>query len=207
MVNRIELKEKAKESLNGKYGDAIGIVLLLFAISFIIGCATGFLREILGLTENSYKILTNLASFIISGLFTFGYSSYFLKVSRDEDVEISELWSKINLFVPYIVVSILISVFTVLWSFLFIIPGIIAALSYSMTYYVMLDHPEMDPLTAIKESKRIMNGYKMDYFVLQLSFLGWAILGIFTFGILWLWLIPYMNVTVCNFYNHIKELS
>lgn len=76
-----------------------------------------------------------------------------------------------------------------------------------MAYYIMLDHPEMRPLEAIKESKRIMNGHKLDYFILQLSFLGWAILGIFTFGILWLWLIPYMNVTNCHFYNEIKELA
>lgn len=205
-MNRIELKEKAKMSLDGKYGDAIGIVLLLFAISFIVGGCAGFLKSMMGLTENSYKILTNVASFIISALFTFGYSSYFLKVSRDEDVEISELWSKMNLFIPYIVASVLVGIFTTLWALLFIIPGIIAALGYSMTYYIMLDHPEMSPLEAIKESKKIMNGHKLDYFILQLSFLGWAIVGIFTFGILWLWLIPYMNVTTCNFYNEIKDL-
>lgn len=206
-MNRVELKEKAKESLTGKYGDAIGIVLLLFAISFITGIGCNILKDILGISKDSYSILNTICSLILSGLFTLGYTSYFLKISRDEDVEISELWSKMNLFVPYIVVSILIGLFTTLWALLLIIPGIIAAFSYSMTFYIMLDNPEMSPMEAIKESKRIMNGHKMDLFILELSFLGWAILGIFTFGILYLWLIPYMNVTTCNFYNEIKELA
>lgn len=52
----------------------------------------------------------------------------------------------------------------------------------------------------------MMNGYKLEFFILKLSFLGWIILGIFTFGILYLWLIPYMNVTEANFYNEIKEI-
>lgn len=205
-MNRIELKEKAKDSLDGKYGDAIGVVLLLFAISSI---ASGFiiaLKDVFHLTETNFIILSEVISIIISGLFTFGYNSYFLKLSRDEDVEVNELWSKLNFIIPYIAVTILIALFTTLWTLLFIIPGIIAAFGYSMAYYVMLDHPEMSAMEAIKESKRIMNGHKWDYFILQFSFLGWAILGIFTLGILWVWLIPYMNVTICNFYNEIKDL-
>ena len=50
-----------------------------------------------------------------------------------------------------------------------------------------------------------MKGYKMDYFVLILSFLGWALLMLFTLGIGYFWLIPYMQVTMCNFYNNLKE--
>lgn len=114
MMNRIELKTKAKESLEGKYGDAIGIVLLLFAISFLAGGGVTCLKGIFHLTENSYAILTNVVSVVLSGLFTFGYTSYFLKVSREEDVEISELWSKMNLFIPYLVVTIFIALFTTL---------------------------------------------------------------------------------------------
>jgi uncharacterized membrane protein len=76
-----------------------------------------------------------------------------------------------------------------------------------MSYYCYLDNPENDIMDAIKESKRIMKGHKMEFFILQLSFLGWSILGMFTFGILYLWLIPYMSVTISNFYNNIKELS
>ena len=207
MLTRRELKEKAKQSLNGKYGDAIVVVLLLSIISsvvsFIFKKSFGIPTDV----NQTYSITINLASFIVSALLNFGYTSFFLKLSRDEDVEVNELWSKMNMFIPYIIVSVLISLFTTLWTLLLIIPGIIAALSYSMVYFIMLDNPEMSAMEAIKESKKIMNGHKMDYFILQLSFLGWAILGAFTLGILYFWLIPYMEVTYCNFYNNIKELS
>lgn len=207
MLTRRELKEKAKQSLNGKYGDAIVVVLLLSIISsvvsFIFKKSFGIPTDV----NQTYSITINLASFIVSALLNFGYTSFFLKLSRDEDIEVNELWSKMNMFIPYIIVSILISLFTTLWTLLLIIPGIIAALSYSMVYFIMLDNPEMSAMETIKESKKIMNGHKMDYFILQLSFLGWAILGAFTLGILYFWLIPYMEVTYCNFYNNIKELS
>lgn len=207
MINRAELKEKAKESLRGKYGDAIGIILLLGLISFAIGLVTGIISGIFSFEESTLSIITDIVSLVVSSLFTFGYLNFFLKISRDEETSVSDLWSKTNMLVPCLIVTILIGLFTTLWTLLLIIPGIIAAFSYSMTYFVMLDNPEMSAMDAIKESKRIMNGHKMDFFVLELSFLGWIFLGVFTLGILYFWLMPYMYVTTCNFYNEIKELA
>jgi len=65
----------------------------------------------------------------------------------------------------------------------------------------------MSTMEVITKSKEMMNGHKMDYFVLVLSFFGWAILGILTLGILYLWLTLYMNVTFANFYNSLKETT
>ena len=84
---------------------------------------------------------------------------------------------------------------------LFVIPGIVKGLSYSMAHYVLADHPEMTARQALNESKRITQGHKGELFVLNLSFLGWQILASFTFGILYIWLIPYMQATVANFYR------
>lgn len=196
MLTRQELKANAKNSLSGKYGNAV-IVVVLFALIISIG---SYLFES---TENDYLII--FGSLIIYGFFQLGFISYFLKLSRNEEVEIGELWSKYTLFLPYIVVTVLVCIFTTLWTLLFIIPGIIASLSYSMVYFIILDNPEIGYMDAIKESKEIMNGHKMDLFLLHLSFLGWALLGILTFGILYLWLIPYVNVTICNFYNEIRK--
>lgn len=203
-MNRAELKEKAKKSLKGKYKDAIIMIVLLYLISFGVGVVLGTVCVFLRL-ENILNILSQIASFIISGLLMFGYNSYFLKVSRDEEVSYKELFSKTKLLVPYILISLLTFVFVFLWSLLFIIPGIIAAIGYSFVYLVALDNPELEPMEVLKKSKEMMNGHKMDYFVLQLSFIGWALLGVFTFGILYLWLIPYMQVTNANFYNQLKE--
>lgn len=207
MLSRKELKTKAKESLSGHWVDAIGIILLLSVIPIIGVGLVEVISHILSLNEGIRVTLEQIVSILISGLLTMGYTNFFLKISRDEDVEISELWSKTHMFIPFIVVSILVTVFTTLWTLLLIIPGIIAAFSYSFVYYVMLDNEEMSAMKVIKESKRILKGHKFDLFVLQLSFIGWSILGIFTLGILYFWLIPYMSVTTCNFYNNIKELS
>lgn len=200
-MNRALLKENAKKSLQGKYGDAIALLGIMFAISFVLGLVIGFF----GLEENLASTLSDLCSLLISCALGFGMTSYFLKISRNEPVTYNELFSKTNMFVSYLSISLLVGLFTFLWTLAFIIPGIIAALSYSMVFYVKLDNPDMGAMDVLRKSKQIMSGHKMDYFVLGLSFLGWAILGVFTLGILYLWLIPYMQVTFANFYNSIKD--
>jgi len=200
MITRLEMKENAKNSLKGKYKTVIIASILYVLISFAVGIVLG----ILGI-EN--ETVVSIVSLLISALFELGYLNIFLKISRNEEVGVSELWSKTNMFLPYIVASIVVGFFTFAWSLLFIIPGIIAALRYSMIYYIMLDNPEMSAMDALNESKRLMDGHKMDYFLLGLSFIGWAILGIFTVGILYLWLIPYMSVAQCNFYNNLKKVK
>lgn len=200
-MNRALLKENAKKSLQGKYGDAIALLGIMFAISFALGLVIVFFR----LEEDLASTLADLCSLLISCALGFGMTSYFLKISRNEPVTYNELFSKTNMFVSYLSISLLVGLFTFLWTLAFIIPGIIAALSYSMVFFVKLDNPDMGAMDVLRKSKQIMSGHKMDYFVLGLSFLGWAILGAFTLGILYLWLIPYMQVTYANFYNSIKD--
>jgi uncharacterized membrane protein len=144
-------------------------------------------------------------SLAVAGLLGFGTVSFFLKISRNETVTYKELFSKINMCFSYLAISLLVGLFTALWSLLLVIPGIIAAINYSLVYFVKLDNPELGALEVLRKSKEMMNGHKWDFFVLILSFLGWAILGIFTLGILYLWLVPYMQVTYANFYNSLKE--
>lgn len=204
-MNRVLLKENAKSSLKGKYKDAILIMVVYYLISFAVGFVLGIISGFLGLSDNAVDIITNIASIILSGVFGFGIISYYLKLSRNEEVTYKELFSKIDLCIPYIIISLLTGIFILLWSLLFIIPGIIASISYALVYYIKLDNPEMSAMEVINKSKTMMKGHKMDYFVLGLSFFGWILLGIFTFGILYLWLVPYMNVTMANFYNSLKE--
>ncbi len=83
----------------------------------------------------------------------------------------------------------------------------IKALSYSMALYVLAENPTMKPLDAIKWSKKLTCGHKGRIFYIQLSFIGWSILCIFTLGIGYLWLYPYMSVTMVNLYNELKDLN
>ena len=209
MLSRTELKSNAKTSLEGKYGNAILTLLMLFGISFICGIVLAVVYNIFEIASDSAfrKILSNVADLVISGLFTFGFLSYFVKVSRNEEVDYTELFSKTKLFIPYVLSTLLIGIFTFLGFLLFIIPGIIIAISLSQVYYIILDNPEIDIMSALRKSRSMMKGHKAEYFVLQLSFLGWCILGILTCGILFLWLVPYMSVTFANFYNNLKQIN
>ena len=200
-MSRAELKQNARYSLISNFMETIKIILVYYAISFGISFGIGFL----GFSEEVTSLLTAVIGLVSGGLIYFGYNSFFLKVARDEEVTYKELFSKTKMFWRCIGISILIGLFTALWTFLLIIPGIIASINYSMAYFIALDNPELGAMDVLRKSKEIMDGHKMDFFILILSFLGWAVIGIFTFGLLYLWLIPYMQVTIANFYDEIKD--
>ncbi|WP_176391981.1 DUF975 family protein [Marininema halotolerans] len=90
------------------------------------------------------------------------------------------------------------------WSLLLFIPGIIKYYAYSMAPYILIDHPELTPNQAITQSRKMMDGHKVELFALHLSFLGWGILCILTLGIGFLWLIPYISATDAQFYRKIR---
>lgn len=73
-----------------------------------------------------------------------------------------------------------------------------------MSYYIMIENPEIEIREAINMSKKMMHGHKLEYFLLNLSFIGWSFLALFTFGIGYLWLIPYMQLTQIEFYEEVK---
>lgn len=102
-------------------------------------------------------------------------------------------------------VVLLRSLFTFLWTLLLVVPGIIKAISYSQTLFIAIDNPEISANDAIDKSKEMMNGYKWKYFLLALSFIGWIILGIFTLGIGFLWIIPYISIANAKFYEDLKN--
>ena len=103
--------------------------------------------------------------------------------------------------------NFLIGFFTMLWSLLFYIPGIIAALRYSLAFYVLADNPHMTAREALNESKRLMQGHKMELFVMHLSFIGWYILCMFTFFIPIFYVGPYHNTSIANFYQYVKQVA
>lgn len=91
-----------------------------------------------------------------------------------------------------------------LWSLLFWVPGIIAAIRYSQAFYLMSDNPEMGATEAIETSKKMMEGHKMEYFLFNLGFIGWYILcSIFPVG--YLWLVPYVTYANAGFYENLKK--
>ena len=204
-MDRVELKAKARKSLEGKYGQAILMAIVLGIITGLPQVLTFIFRNSGDTTVSIIQIVVTVLTAVLTSFFLLGNVNFYLKLSRGEDVTWKELFSKTNLWLVCLCATILVNALTALWTLLLIIPGIIAALSYSMTHYILADNENMTAMEALKKSKEMMDGHKMDYFMLCLSFLGWAILGVFTFGLLYLWLGPYMSTAQANFYNAIKD--
>jgi uncharacterized membrane protein len=125
-------------------------------------------------------------------------------LKRSKHAQIEDLFDGFRHFEHSLVLYIVRTLFIVLWSLLLIVPGIVAALRYSMAMYILHDNPELTGMDALRRSKDLTKGYKGRLFGLYLSFIGWAILCIFTLGIGYLWLVPYIKVAEANFYEGLK---
>jgi uncharacterized membrane protein len=160
-----------------------------------------------------YSILSGAGSvffgvglLIIGGPLTLGYFGYFLRKVRGEQAEIENLFDGFKTaFGSSFLLFLLEGIFVGLWSLLFIIPGIVKALSYSMALFIMHDTPGISALGAINASRKMMYGHKTKLFWLFLSFIGWGLLCIVTLGIGCLWLAPYQTLSIANFYEDLKQ--
>jgi len=186
--NRV-LMAHARDSLRGNWGLAIGTTV----VYSIIVIAAGFVPFCIG----------NIISLVISGPLMLGLCMFFLSLSRGQDSRLSQLFEGFSRFGTAFCAYLLQTIFVFLWMLLLIIPGIIAALSYSMTYYIISDNESIGALDAITASKEMMRGNKWKLFCLGLRFIGWSLLCLLTLGIGYLWLTPYMATSYAKFYDDI----
>ncbi|MDF2726302.1 MAG: rane protein [Paenibacillus sp.] len=189
MPTSAELRATARKSLKGNWLPAIGITLLYIIIVSVLSYIPyiGFIGVIL-----------------LTGPFTLGLIAYYVKLIRSERAEIGDLWGSFGQFGASFLVYLITSVLVFLWSILLIVPGIIAALRYSQSYYILRDNPTIEAMDAIRRSKQMMQGHKGRLFVLYLTFIGWAILAAIPLGLGYIWLYPYMLATNAAFYEDLK---
>ncbi|WP_315447221.1 DUF975 family protein [Segatella salivae] len=196
-------KNRALSALENKWGN---FVLITFVYGFIIG-----ITQVLSGDKDSPAILhlIGLVLFILALPLTWGYQTLFLGAVRGGDATAKDMFEGYNkeLFSRVLTTTLLYYVYVFLWSLLLLIPGCIKSYSYAMTPYILKDNPEMKNNAAIEESMRMMDGHKLELFLLDLSFIGWAILSILTCCIGFLWLVPYMNMARVNFYEDLKKAS
>lgn len=180
------LRQLGKQSRNSNMGTIIGIVLLAYVIGLLLSG-------------------TIVGGLLVAGVLELGIAMSCLKLVRKQQLTVNNLFDSLNQFVPALMASILMWIYTLLWSLLLVIPGIIASINYSMTYYILADYPQLTANQAISKSKELMHGYKWKFFCLQLSFIGWIIVGAFTLGILYIWLAPHMLCTNAVFYEYVRS--
>jgi uncharacterized membrane protein len=183
-------REAAWAQLTGNWKSAV-LVTLVYIL--IVGAMEGA------------KSLSFLSIFVLGPL-SYGYYVSFLNSKRTgEVVRIENLFDGFKDYARVFLTNLLQSIYIVLWTLLLIVPGIIKSISYSQTFFVLKDNPELKNNAAIERSMAMMEGHKMEYFCLILSFIGWLLLGILTLGIGLLWVNPYICVTNAHFYEYVKE--
>ena len=188
-----ELMKDAERSLSGKWGLAVGTFFIYLLITVALEMAN---RE--------YAFVT-IISLLLGGPLGLGIAIFSLNLSRDNDAKTDNLFDGFKNFGNAIGAYLLMGLFVLLWTLLLIIPGIIAALSYAMTFYIMADDDSIAPMDAIDESKRMMDGHKEKLFYMYLRIFGWVLLCLLTLGIGLLWLVPYANVSLAKFYDDLKK--
>lgn len=142
---------------------------------------------------------------VIGSTVSVGYARFNLNLVDGFEAELGTLFSGFpELMKTAFCAHFLRSLYTFLWALLFLIPGIMAGLSYSMTDYILAEHPDMTASEALTASKELMYGNRWRLFCLQWSFIGWSILCSFTMGIGNLWLKPYQEASYAAFYRSLR---
>ena len=185
-----DLAGQAWNALKGKWGVTIGT----FLIAALIQSAAGFI-----------PVAGNFTGILLFPL-SAGLLLFTLQLVRRKDPpETALIFEPFKQYWHYVWGNLRVAVFVFLWTLLLIVPGIVAAIRFSMTFYIMLDHPDYSVKDAMTESSRIMYGHKWQYFgyslLMGLIFLGGAVC---TLGIGLLWLIPWGGTFIAAFYEAVR---
>jgi uncharacterized membrane protein len=199
LKQNFELRAMARQKLKGKWLYAVLVCLIANILTYL---------DLLNNLNNGNKILHLIylvITLFIAGPLAMGLAKFFLNLRRNQDPLIGNLFDGFKSYYLSWGLQIRVWIIIGLWSLLFIIPGIIAALRYSLSFYILQDHPEIKPREAMELSKQMMMGRKGKLFKFYLSFIGWGLLCICTLGIGLLWLSPYVHAAEARFYEDLKD--
>ncbi|MBQ5728143.1 MAG: DUF975 family protein [Mailhella sp.] len=152
------------------------------------------------------SLLPGIGALLITGPLLYGQSLIFLRLSRGSNaISLEDLIAGFrHEFTDTVLLGLLTMLFTALWSLLLVIPGILKYYSWTLVYYVKIDHPEYDWRRCMQESAALMRGHRFEKFLLDVSFIGWGILGALCFGVGTLWVTAYTWAAEAEFYAYVK---
>lgn len=190
------IKKWSKEKIKGNIWDILGAYLIsniLITIAFLLR------------PEKDYQILIMIILIsIINYIFQIGLTKYMINFVQNKKKSLKELFTNFKNY-KKIIITYLYQIKNIfLWVLFLIIPGIIKKYSYSLVPYILIDNKNLKAKDILKLSEDMMKGHKKDLFILNLSFIGWHILSIYTLFILELWIIPYQKTANTKFLNDIK---
>ena len=213
-MNRKEIKEQAKAKIKGAKWDIIWPALIISVISSVLtrifgGTVNIDLAHMTSISDIQASPRVYVGSMVVSlavGIITAGYIKYILNFVRTGKFNTDDIINTIKeKWVNVLIASVLVSVIVFACSLLLVIPGIIMALAYTFVIYLVVD-TDIAGNDALKAGREMMHGYKWDYFVFELSFIGWIILIPFTLGLILIWLYPYMTIANTLYYENLKKI-
>lgn len=222
-----KLRTRARANLAGIWGVSIAVAVVA---SLLGGLITGssflpslnaemtiplpFVQEIADVMNQGWKIgnftlsfrggIFGFAAFLLGGVLQIGYADFLLKQHDGREIHFNDLFGKFDFFGTGFAQRFLRGLYISLWSLLFVIPGIVKSYSYAMTPFLLADQPHLSASQAINASKELMDGHKMDLFILDLSFIGWDILAALTLNLGNIPLNPYKNAAYAAFYRQLQ---
>ncbi|WP_281426824.1 DUF975 family protein [Paenibacillus solanacearum] len=199
------LREKARQSLQGRWLNFVGYTIVILLVTTVITNALERIdpKDSAGLGT----VLSLLYSLLVVNAVSLGVNALFLRAAQGQEVSLGMILEYFTngRYAKAIIMYLLMGIYLVLWTLLLIIPGIIKGFSYAMTPFILIEDPQLTVNEAITRSREMMDGHKWELFCLYLSFIGWFLLSIVTLGIGMLWLIPYVETSLCHFYLKLKE--
>jgi len=188
MLDRIGIKQQARKLLNQRRADAV----LIYLVGTLVNVGAGV-------------IIPGLGALLVIPV-QIGMCLAFLRIWRERSAEINDVFIPFKDYGRNLVGLLWVGLWVTLWSLLFVIPGIIKALSYSMTPYILSDYPEVKETEAFRLSMRMTRDRLGDIFVFYLSFIGWSMLSALTFGILEVLFVgPYRGIAGAGLYEQLKK--
>lgn len=199
MEKNSKIRSTALDALSGNWGTAVLLMVVYYVCSMIVVYS---LTGVLSAFSQTMGMLGNLSSILLLPMF-FALYAAFLRFRRKEEAGVQTLFAFYKNQKVW-ALELLKYIYIILWTLLLIIPGIVKAYSYAMSEYILYDNPNIGADDAIKRSMEMMKGKKFKLFLLDLSFIGWFILAMLTFGIGLLLLVPYLYTARAAFYEDLK---
>lgn len=203
-MDRIELKEWAKEKIKGNLWNIIIGLLITIAISIMFSMGYVIIQIIFG-PGNFITYIVEIITDILLIPISVGLYSYIIEFIKNDNFNQNLIFEPYERTLNVIGASLLVSLLVMVGCICFIIPGIYLAFSYAMVPYLLATRKDLTITETLELSRKMMDGHKFDYFVLSISFIGWAILVPFTLGILMIWIYPYIMTATTKFFMDIEQ--
>lgn len=200
IYDRKSLKQSAKDLIRNKWFSIFIALLIIAVVGSIVTVLTSAILFV-------FAAIVSLIISCIMNLSALNFIIHFIKTSETDYNKLYKYNVDFNGLIRLFGVYILTAIFTLLWSLLFIIPGIIKSYAYRYALVIAMEEPDLSVTQCITKSQELMHGYKFEAFVFDLSFIGWGLLTALTFGILSIWVAPYYLTSFMLFYYTVKDIQ